>query len=72
LYGIREHDTIATGAGDGRIPFISADDIAEVAFRALTDEKSHNTEHVIVGPDVYNYDEVMPVRADLLSGDPVL
>jgi festuclavine dehydrogenase len=52
---------MATAAGDGRIPFVSVDDIAEVAFKALTDEKSPNTERIIVGPELYNYDEVGPI-----------
>ena len=47
-----------TATMDGRIPFVSADDIADVAFRALTDKESHNTEHLIVGPELYSHDEV--------------
>ena len=49
-----------TATEDGCIPFVSTHDIADVAFRALTDEKSHNTEHLIVGPELYTHDEVCP------------
>ena len=49
---------IFTACGDGRIPFISADDIAEVAFRALTDETSHDCDHQILGPELLTYDDV--------------
>ena len=58
LSGIVNDDTVMTATEDGRIPFVSADDIADVAFRALTDKESHNTEHLIVGPELYSHDEV--------------
>ena len=49
---------IYSSCGNGKISFISAADIAEVAFRALVDEKSHNTDHAIVGPEAITFDEV--------------
>jgi hypothetical protein len=55
---IRDHNEIPTTAGDGRVPLVSADDIAKVAFEALVDKKSHNTDHIIVGPELLTYDEV--------------
>lgn len=55
---IRDNNTIITASGDGKLGFISADDIADLAVQALTDEKSHNTDHIIVGPDLLSYDDV--------------
>lgn len=55
---IRDQDMIVTATGEGKVPFVSAEDIAEVAFRALTDERAHNTDHLILGPELYSYDEV--------------
>jgi len=55
---IREQDCIITGTGQGKVPFISANDIAAVAFRALTDEVAHNTDHLILGPELFSYDDV--------------
>ena len=55
---IREDNMIVSAAKDGKIPFVSVDDIAEVAFKALVDEKSHNTDYVVVGPELFTYDEV--------------
>ncbi|KAG6877987.1 hypothetical protein C0993_001192 [Termitomyces sp. T159_Od127] len=49
---------IPTSMRDGRVPFIAADDIAELVYHALIDEKSHNTDHIIVGPDAYTHDKV--------------
>lgn len=42
---------------------MSADDIARVAFLALTDKKSHDTDHIILGPDALTYDEVRTVSS---------
>jgi festuclavine dehydrogenase len=55
---IKNENKIYSAAGDGKIPFVSADDIARVAFRALTDKKPHNTEHIILGPELLTYDQV--------------
>lgn len=55
---IRDQNQIISATGEGKIPFVSADDVAAVAFRALTDEAPHNTEHLILGPALWSYDEV--------------
>jgi festuclavine dehydrogenase len=58
IYTIKELNTIFTATGDGMIPFISADDIAEVAYHVLTDDKSSNCDLRILGPDLLTYDDV--------------
>jgi len=55
---IKDTSKIYTACGDGKIPFISTTDIAAVAFKALTDEKSHNNDHRILGPELLTYDQV--------------
>lgn len=55
---IRDEDMIITATGEGRLPFVSAEDIAAVAFRALVDEKSHDTDYLILGPELFSYDEI--------------
>ena len=42
----------------GRSPFVSAADVADVAFHALTDMEPHNTDYRILGPELLTYDEV--------------
>ncbi len=59
MHSIRE-GKIFTATGQGKVPFVSADDIALVAFRALVDEIPHNTDYLILGPDLLSYDEVWP------------
>ena len=55
---ISQRDMIISAAGQGKIGFVSVEDIAEVAVRALVDHEAHNTEHIIMGPDSLSYDDV--------------
>lgn len=55
---IRDEDKIVTATGDGKVSFVASDDVAAVAFRALTDEVPHNTDYLIFGPELFSYDEV--------------
>ncbi|KAJ5238433.1 hypothetical protein N7468_003052 [Penicillium chermesinum] len=75
---IRDQGKIYTACGEGKIPFVSAIDIAAVAFRAITDPKSHNCDHRVLGPELLTYDEVAeklsaalgrPIEHVKLSGD---
>ena len=40
------------------MPFVRAEDVSVCAFRALTDDEAHDTDHLILGPEVSSYDEV--------------
>ncbi len=55
---IREDGTILTAAGNGRVGFVDADDIAAVAVRALTEERGPNTDLVLTGPEALSYDDI--------------
>lgn len=55
---IRENDEISTTTENGRVPFISAQDIAEAGFKALTSEKTLEQEYLILGPELHSYDDV--------------
>ncbi len=61
LRSIKEKNTIISASADGKVGFISADDIADLAVSALTDEKSHNTDHIITGPELLTYDDVRAI-----------
>ncbi|PWY91234.1 NAD(P)-binding protein [Aspergillus heteromorphus CBS 117.55] len=67
---IREHGKIYTACGNGKIPFVSAIDIAAVAFRALTNPTSPNCDYRVLGPELLTYDEVAHKLAAAL-GRPV-
>lgn len=55
---IRDEGRIYSAAGAGRIPFVSADDVAAVALRALTDRAPHNAAYLVLGPELLSYDDV--------------
>ncbi|KAL0577326.1 hypothetical protein V5O48_004649 [Marasmius crinis-equi] len=58
LPAIKERRKIYTATGDYKIPFISAMDVARVAFHCLTDDKPHNTAYRVNGPEMLSYDEI--------------
>jgi hypothetical protein len=55
---ITQYNKLFTACADGKIPWVSAGDIALVAFHALTDEKPHDCAYRILGPELLTYDEV--------------
>jgi ergot alkaloid biosynthesis protein len=61
---------LVTCTGEGRVGFVDARDIAEVAVRALADPTSHDTAHVITGPQALRYDDVAAILSRV-SGRPV-
>lgn len=58
FHDIKVNNEIVTASEDGKMGFISADDIAEVIADALLVEKSYNTDFIIVGPELLSYDQV--------------
>ncbi|RYG01755.1 MAG: ergot alkaloid biosynthesis protein, partial [Caulobacteraceae bacterium] len=58
LATIRGEDTIYSNTGAGRVPFISADDIASAALALLTDPGELNREFVVTGGEAISYDQV--------------
>ncbi|MCU7827088.1 NmrA family NAD(P)-binding protein [Kitasatospora sp. DSM 101779] len=68
---IREDGAILTAAGQGRVGFIDAEDIAAVAARALTDRQAANADLILTGPQTLSYDEVAATIAEV-TGRPVV
>ncbi|MCM2423642.1 NAD(P)H-binding protein [Streptomyces sp. RKAG293] len=58
---IRADGTIRTAAGEGRVGFVDADDIAAVAVHALTAAQAPNTDLIITGPQALSYDDIAAV-----------
>jgi uncharacterized protein YbjT (DUF2867 family) len=66
-----KHDgLLVTATGEGRVGFVDARDIAEVAVRALADERSHDTAHVITGPQALSYGDLVAVLSQV-TGRPM-
>ncbi|GHA66224.1 oxidoreductase [Streptomyces tauricus] len=62
---IRAEGVILTAAGEGRVAFVDADDIAAVAVHALTDVRAPGTDLVITGPEALSHTEVAAVLAEV-------
>lgn len=58
---IRDEGRIYTATGNGRVPFIHADDIAAVAVEALLAPKAYNRDFLLTGPETLSYSEVAQV-----------
>ncbi|RYZ43100.1 MAG: oxidoreductase [Myxococcaceae bacterium] len=67
---VRRDATLVTSTDKGRVGFVDAADIAAVGVRALADEPSHDTAHVITGPQALSYDDVAAVMSRV-SGRPI-
>ncbi|KAF9482673.1 NAD(P)-binding protein [Pholiota conissans] len=66
-FSIREQNEIFSATGNGRIPWLSIDDLANLAFEALTAEKCPNKDSFIFGPELYTYDEIAEIFTDVLG-----
>lgn len=62
---IREHGSILTATGSGRVGFIDAEDIAAVAFHALTNEHAPDTNLVLTGPEALSYDDIAAIMTEV-------
>ncbi|MFE7073471.1 NmrA family NAD(P)-binding protein [Streptomyces sp. NPDC057620] len=62
---VREEGIIVTAAGEGRVAFVDADDIAAVAVHALTDVRVPGTDLVITGPQALSHTEVATVLTEV-------
>ncbi|EEH34607.1 hypothetical protein PAAG_05656 [Paracoccidioides lutzii Pb01] len=64
---IKGEDKIYSSTGEGKIPFVSTEDIARVAFHALTDKRPHNTDHLILGPELLSYGDIADILSSVLG-----
>lgn len=62
---VRAEGVIRTAAGEGRVGFIDAEDIAAVAVRALLDDRAPNTDLVITGPQALSYGDIAAVLTEV-------
>ncbi|KAF9474125.1 NAD(P)-binding protein [Pholiota conissans] len=65
--GIRDGNQTVSATGDGRTPFVSTEDIAQVAFEALTAESSLNKDILIFGPKLLSNDDVAELFSSILG-----
>lgn len=64
---IRDEGCIYSATGDGRVGFVSADDIAAVAARLLVDDDHRDGDLVLTGPEALSYDAVARLIGDRIG-----
>ncbi|KAK3693581.1 hypothetical protein B0T22DRAFT_450187 [Podospora appendiculata] len=64
---IKEESKIYSATSDGKIPWVSADDITAVAVQVLTSARPHNTEYLVLGPELLSYRDIAETLSDVLG-----
>ncbi|KAJ7698630.1 hypothetical protein B0H17DRAFT_324738 [Mycena rosella] len=63
---IKAKDEIVSATGDGLLGYVSTEDIADVAFKALVDDVVEHTNPIIVGPELLSYDKIAAMLTEVL------
>ncbi|KAK1973666.1 agroclavine dehydrogenase [Colletotrichum cereale] len=64
---IIEEGKVYSATGEGKIPWVSASDIAGVGFHALTTPQAPNMEYLVLGPELLTYGQVANVFTEVLG-----
>ncbi|KAK4192797.1 hypothetical protein QBC35DRAFT_483411 [Podospora australis] len=64
---IRDESKLYSATSEGKIPWVSADDIAAVAMRLLTNVDPPNTEYVVLGPELLSYEDIAQILSEVLG-----
>jgi festuclavine dehydrogenase len=64
---IKDEGKIYTACGNGKIPFVSTQSIAAVAFHALIDTNARNIEYIVLGPELLTHDHVAAKLSEALG-----
>ncbi|KAL8825845.1 MAG: hypothetical protein Q9170_007637, partial [Blastenia crenularia] len=64
---IRDENKLYSATGEGKLPWVSAEDIAAVAYRALVDGKSHDCDHVVLGKESLSYGDLANILSNVLG-----
>ncbi|KAH9487303.1 Agroclavine dehydrogenase [Psilocybe cubensis] len=65
--GITNFSTIFSAAQDGKVPFVSTEDISQAVFEGLTAEKSPNDSIFVVGPELLTYEDAAKIISSVLG-----
>ncbi|KAF9554812.1 NAD(P)-binding protein [Agrocybe pediades] len=64
---IMDKDEISSATGDGKMPWVSCEDIAQAAFNELTAEKISNKEYFMLGPELHSCSEAAKIISSVLG-----
>ncbi|KAL9609667.1 MAG: hypothetical protein Q9167_005576 [Letrouitia subvulpina] len=64
---IRDENKICSATREGKIPWVTAEDIAAVAFKLLVDNEPHNRDYVVYGPELLSYGQLAEILSEVLG-----
>ncbi|RYO98813.1 hypothetical protein DL764_006976 [Monosporascus ibericus] len=67
LKSIKEENKVYSATGVGKIPWVSAGDVAAVAFAALTAPEPPNRDFLVLGPELLSYGDVAGTLTEVLG-----
>ncbi|RYP57941.1 hypothetical protein DL769_009188 [Monosporascus sp. CRB-8-3] len=67
LKSIREENKIYSATGAGKLPWVSADDVAAVAFAVLTAPEPPNRDFLVLGPELLSYGDLATTLTEVLG-----
>jgi uncharacterized protein YbjT (DUF2867 family) len=66
---IKTQGVVTSASADGPARWISTEDVAEAAFSVINDPTLKNSEHILLGPELLNYDQVWQKTPVLPNND---
>ncbi|KAK0618057.1 hypothetical protein B0T17DRAFT_591954 [Bombardia bombarda] len=67
VQSIKDECRVYSATSDGKIPWVSADDIAAVAVQTLTRAEPPNTEYLVLGPELLSFQNIADTLSDVLG-----
>lgn len=64
---VKTEGKLYSTTGEGRMSYVTVEDIGAVGYRALTDKEPHNAAHVLLGPNAITYTELAEIYSKLLN-----
>ncbi|KAJ6572052.1 hypothetical protein B0H19DRAFT_1209139 [Mycena capillaripes] len=64
---IKNNNQLVSATRDRGLGYVSTEDIAEVAFKALVDDEIVNNNPIIVGPELLSYDKIAAMLTEILG-----
>ncbi|KAK1992712.1 family ergot alkaloid biosynthesis protein [Colletotrichum falcatum] len=64
---IANESTIYSATGDGKLPWVAAEDIAAVSLKLLTQKDAPNDQYIVLGPELLGYDDIAEILSDVLG-----
>ncbi|KAE9392790.1 NAD(P)-binding protein, partial [Gymnopus androsaceus JB14] len=65
IYGDPERGVVISTTGSAKVGFVDARDIADAAFRAMTDKEPLNGSYIVFGPELLTYADIAKILSSV-------